>query len=673
MEPIFENKPKGHKTLKAEENVNTSEYVVKCALSEMITPSRYKNAILENINERVLTCSKAIDRLSICINIYVRDCLYKVKPIDMKIEPRFLSGGTEFTSFAYQLMLGEDGGKKSYPEIPQFLNRVNKFIPEPPKPKIKPDTLFKKCKNGKKTKNLRCNKCKNGHMCENDPRREHQSYTRQEGDTNTFVQAARQYLTNYKTFLKTTFYKYQKKFLYIWAENNFIPKDEIYLLQYMINNWKSPVLKSPPENHWSVEEKVTEMVNLHRKILQIEVNTNVNDIWIGKHYEEIIIYYHLISTYMGESEKKFIPLAPMSKIKRHFITIDTQTLHGIVKELDIVKCNISDFRESSQVHWQSLFYINKCFTNKNLTDKHSFTGTIQTDGTSICIHFRRPKPTICNPFEKRDSDRVIGLDPGRVCPGVAAEILNDGKIKTYKLSRQQYYTESGIFKARDNSNKWNLELKDCLETLSAYDTKTPNFREFMEFVWTRQTYYDELWSEYTRKRWSRQRLNLYSGKQRVFDNFLNGFLDKDDRDQKKRRIVIAYGDAKFASGGKGEISVPTSRLEKECKRRYHVVKIDEFRTTQIHYETNLKLASVYEKDEKYPVRGLLWCSSTNSSKFVNRDKNAALNMLRIYNDVIRHESLTRGTPVQTKPKSRIIKKTHRACIRGELCETGTFH
>jgi len=125
--------------------------------------------------------------------------------------------------------------------------------------------------------------------------------------------------------------------------------------------------------------------------------------------------------------------------------------------------------------------------------------------------------------------------------------------------------------------------------------------------------------------------------------------------------------------GKGEISVPTSRLEKECKRRYHVVKIDEFRTTQIHYETNLKLASVYEKDEKYPVRGLLWCSSTNSSKFVNRDKNAALNMLRIYNDVIRHESLTRGTPVQTKPKSRIIKKTHRACIRGELCETGTFH
>jgi hypothetical protein len=68
--------------------------------------------------------------------------------------------------------------------------------------------------------------------------------------------------------------------------------------------------------------------------------------------------------------------------------------------------------------------------------------------------------------------------------------------------------------------------------------------------------------------------------------------------------------------------VPTSRAFKECASRFDTTPVDEFRTTALWNGDK-------EKGSGVKVRGLLWYYSTrqHTSKYINRDLNAALNIL----------------------------------------------
>ena len=133
---------------------------------------------------------------------------------------------------------------------------------------------------------------------------------------------------------------------------------------------------------------------------------------------------------------------------------------------------------------------------------------------------------------------------------------------------------------------------------------------------------ESLWAEYTKPRWSRQRFRLYGGKKRVFAKFFNEIKNIDT----SRQVKLAYGSAKFNPTGKGEVAVPTTQMFKECSYRFPIVLVDEYLTTKIHCETNTVLQKVQVKGESSCLRGLLWSQPT--CKFVSRDKNAALNILR---------------------------------------------
>ena len=93
------------------------------------------------------------------------------------------------------------------------------------------------------------------------------------------------------------------------------------------------------------------------------------------------------------------------------------------------------------------------------------------------------------------------------------------------------------------------------------------------------------------------------------------------------RLVIAYGNAKFASGGVGEQSVPTTRAYKECASRVLTYSVDEFRTSKVDYRDNSVLQLLSTKTSpRFALRGVLY--NTTLDEFVSRDLNAALNMRR---------------------------------------------
>ena len=77
--------------------------------------------------------------------------------------------------------------------------------------------------------------------------------------------------------------------------------------------------------------------------------------------------------------------------------------------------------------------------------------------------------------------------------------------------------------------------------------------------------------------------------------------------------------------------------------RFPIIVVDEFRTTRVHHEDDSILEYIRRRDTNKELRGLLWCSSTNNSKFVNRDLNAAINIRRCAMAQIRPLSLQRIT------------------------------
>jgi hypothetical protein len=277
----------------------------------------------------------------------------------------------------------------------------------------------------------------------------------------------------------------------------------------------------------------------------------------------------------------------------------------------------------------------------------TFTGTIDTDGLVINVHFNRPKNEgRSSEVEKPslDGKRVLACDPGRSNIMYVVEKLDDGRFEPHKLTRRQYYAESGIFKANENSARWNKGVVDELEKLSTASPKSADLGAFSLYVDAVASVRDALWEEYLRKRWREQTFRLYGGKKRSFAKFFDGL-------KLTPETVLAYGASKFAPGGKGELTVPVSRAYKECRARVRTFNVCEFRTTAVHWRDDTVLQTVVKKSgdggRPVPVRGLLWCNSTNEyeRKFVNRDLNAAINILRCATLPVRPAALDRARVV----------------------------
>jgi hypothetical protein len=462
------------------------------------------------------------------------------------------------------------------------------------------------------------------------------------GDSNTYVRAAELYATNFRTYLETTLKSKQCGFMYLWGQRHGIPKKECKRLMSMVNGYTIT-----ERLQWMETQPVRRMVAYHRKILKLQDNDVVSEVWWKTNYETVIVYYAMLSNYLVKHGEKAISLAPMARMRAMSIHIDTPVMYGIMKDAELINCNSATFESMRSEQWQSILNFHKYTTERQKRDGFRFTETIQTDGLAICIHYRRPNlPPATGQFIPSPNDRVIGVDPGRVCIFTGVEKLADGSRHVMTLTRGQYHHESGVTKAGQKANKWNLGIQEVLDALSKFSYKGTSMSVFVGYLSTINTHYDTLWAEYLKRRWARNRFTTYSGKQRTMDLFLNSI-----KKQSKQRIVLAYGDASFGPTGPGERAVPVTRMKRECQKHFNVVPIDEFRTSQIHHWDNVQCGKV--KQNGFLSRGLLWCSSTNGNKFVNRDVNAALNMLRCYNTE-RPLPLQRGTQKMDEPKVAIL-------------------
>jgi len=127
-------------------------------------------------------------------------------------------------------------------------------------------------------------------------------------------------------------------------------------------------------------------------------------------------------------EKRFY-VVPLCNIRAHFVTIDSADLHGIMREI-CPEFKVSR-KEVTGVNREK--YQKNIFEIKRLkvSEQKVFTGVIETDGVSMCVHRRRLKadrlvPCSASPVTKhedekeadpatqkvQDNDFVVGADPG---------------------------------------------------------------------------------------------------------------------------------------------------------------------------------------------------------------------------------------------------------------------
>lgn len=477
---------------------------------------------------------------------------------------------------------------------------------------------------------------------------------RHTGDSNIYTYGATQYVTVLRNSLWMNLESRIKRFLKAMGY-----KDDQYVgMLYRICGWVVPPSRSYFETY-----AMSTIVDSHRRILGL-TNDEVDDVKVGKSWLKnsdnqmnILKYYVMLNRWYARRNLPTFNITPIFVKKRHFCTVDTTVLHGIMKDVGKADCNLETFVADGDVRWKKVLNISRLEGGTN-----TFTGTIQTDGIGIVTHFRRPKnvqDTHTNTVMKNLSQdviattRIVAVDPGRsnIFYGVEEDRNDPKKVHTYVLSRAQYYAEAGMTNANTQTKAWQRGIACVFKEMSRVSSKGADLEEHARYVDSEIKHRDAVWSENFKKRWSRQRMRLYGGKKRVFARFFNRIQNRDEAFP----VTIVYGSAKFAPGGRGEVSVPTSRMYKECCYRFPTVAMDEFRTTKIFAEDDSLLHQVQHRKDRRTnraIRGLLW--STTKSKFVNRDKNAALNILRCATSTQRPKILSRA-PSNKPLRQKIVK------------------
>jgi len=266
---------KGHRAKRRTKNKGFSNYVIKTTLNSSFVKNltdNEKKLLKHNLTLRSIEMSKGLQRLSFAVNILLLDCLENNKNI-----PIFLSKNVEIenigTTFLKQI-LDPRSLRKPDERVNNFLNDYEHILPR--------------------------------------------SQTRFEGDRNTIVDSINMYITNFKTYLETTYEKNQKYYIKIWTETNDL-KDYKSVIFSLINYNSHAYFKKYVPN-----EKVSEFVKYNRELLGFKENETIgySKIFISNNYENIIKYNYIISQYLISNGHSGLLIAPICNIKRSYIHID---------------------------------------------------------------------------------------------------------------------------------------------------------------------------------------------------------------------------------------------------------------------------------------------------------------------------------------------------------------
>lgn len=486
------------------------------------------------------------------------------------------------------------------------------------------------------------------------------SIQRQRGDCQAITILAKRYMTNFKNACIYPFFDRQKSFVYLWCELNKVkcePSDVLFAINGWING-----KKDIQEIEATFSPKVKLFIAYQRNLLGSP--DKLCEASLKRKLHNVIRYYYDIISYMTTVGGKRFSIAPVCTIKAHFLTIDNTVLCELLKNVilrsrkrgwhDQIPRFIIDAVESNKMSdmvWKSVF------NYEGLRRRREFGNQVETDGVSVCFHFTYTKKRMSRAKrrfrskQKRKHSHVITVDPGRSNIIFAHSV---GTSQYYKLTRKQYYTESGMTHRFQKKQKDLASLTYIYNQLSNAPARSVCQMDWFKYQSIITQYYDILWSKHTQTKHKRAALRVYALKQKCLDRFFNRFLDEEGK-----RPLVVYGAASMNPTGKGELSVPVQHVYKKCSQRFTTIKTDECMTTVMHHKCQQRTKPVYDCGIFENVRGLRWCPTCR--ELVSRDKNPCHNLAAIYHASERPKYLRRAS---TKPDRDASHKINRGGLRG---------
>ena len=238
----------------------------------------------------------------------------------------------------------------------------------------------------------------------------------------------------------------------------------------------------------------------------------------------------------------------------------------------------------------------------------------------------------------------LAVDPG-LRNILQVQIYRSGQLtKTIRLTQNGYYEDSLLNYSMKRWKAWNNrpKLKELAIGSRIHHFKTSN----MEQINRSMQYYEgvpegeiQLTRDMFRerklipKKFERLRFLTYTMKQRTIHRFLSKLIKNycGGEDQP----IMYYGNGGFASGGKGQRSVPCKWVKRECRNYFTCYSVNEFRTSQICPSCDSRLLSVRKhlrsgKRRTIMIRGLKYCNSHTclSDRYKNRDVVGCSNIYR---------------------------------------------
>jgi hypothetical protein len=504
--------------------------------------------------------------------------------------------------------------------------------------------------------------------------------TRVKGDTNALVYAAKRYQTSFSNSCIFAFDGRQKAHVRSWLQRSALPVDAMWPILCAINSWtcRTPLPTSPA---------IAEFVNAERAVLGLGVGVVCNEGWRKANLERVVRYFHHIlrakdvedAVEAGTADdegcvwgRRGFTLAPISKIKRHFVTIDARVLQALMR----ASGDTTTYEAGDDGKWTSLWA--SAFQNiASLRKQGVQAPTIETDGVALCVHFRfrgerqttkqskkRSRATpisalpasaekAVDPTTRALPPDVIALDPGRRTLLYGVRETATG-FERHRLTKGEFYSLIGKARSDQRIKNWlKAEMEAQASAVSAdgadsddvasLTPKTTDAGAWGTYLAAVRAVLEPMTANRHAKKWSRDRLRTWIAKHRVVDGFFLSLKAATGG----RVPHLAWGDASFAASARGGgLAAPTTFLQKRALATLGagcMTPVDEFRTSKCCASCGAVLQAVSARKtckdgvERWcEVRGLRRCDSTDCRRFVDRDDNAARNILKVFKGMCAH-------------------------------------
>ena len=291
-----------------------------------------------------------------------------------------------------------------------------------------------------------------------------------------------------------------------------------------------------------------------------------------------------------------------------------------------------------------------------------FHHELTTDGVSASVLLSRPeekkehsKHLECKGGEQPLS-MAVGLDPGRKNLIMSTDVNG----VSLRYTSQQRIFESKMKRYREvlNLEKGRHGISEVEAELSKHNHRTVDPSKYREYLVAKSKADKLTESFYRQEKWRNWKFRIHCHRRSSEDKFCNRMAETYGRD-----CTVYFGDWSASTQQKGCAPSPTVGIRRLLSKRFKVINVDEFRTSRICNACQGDLKKYRNKKGRLSYSRLHcpWCSSEKyGPKFVDRDANAAANILLVGTSLHRPKALSRTWNTLTERRGSLSLEAPRA-------------